>query len=78
MYTQCPECLSVFSLDAQTLAKAHGHVVCGHCEASFDSLATLARATHPIGSDSALRELVATAFENLGGWRMAMVATPGR
>ena len=42
MYTQCPECLSVFSLDAQTLAKAHGHVVCGHCEASFDSLATLA------------------------------------
>lgn len=42
MYTQCPECLSVFSLDAQTLAKAHGHLVCGHCEASFDSLATLA------------------------------------
>ncbi|HEV2679074.1 MAG TPA: zinc-ribbon and DUF3426 domain-containing protein [Rhodanobacter sp.] len=41
MYTQCPECLSVFSLDAQTLAKAHGHVVCGHCEASFDSVATL-------------------------------------
>jgi predicted Zn finger-like uncharacterized protein len=42
MYTQCPECLSVFSLDAQTLAKAHGYVVCGHCEAGFDSLATLA------------------------------------
>ncbi len=41
MYTQCPECLSVFSLDAQTLAKAHGHVVCGHCNASFGSLATL-------------------------------------
>lgn len=42
MYTQCPECLSVFSLDVQTLAKAHGHVVCGHCEAGFDSIATLA------------------------------------
>ena len=41
MYTQCPECLSVFSLDAQTLAQAHGHVVCGHCHASFGSLATL-------------------------------------
>jgi predicted Zn finger-like uncharacterized protein len=41
MYTQCPECLSVFSLDAQTLAQAHGHVVCGHCDASFDSIATL-------------------------------------
>ena len=41
MYTQCPECLSVFSLDAHTLAQAHGHVICGHCRASFDSIATL-------------------------------------
>lgn len=41
MYTQCPECLSVFSLDAHTLAQAHGHVLCGHCGASFDSVATL-------------------------------------
>ncbi len=47
MYTQCPECLSVFSLDAQTLARAHGLVVCGHCEASFDSLATLAEQLPP-------------------------------
>ena len=41
MYTQCPECLSVFSLDAHTLAQAHAHVTCGHCDAGFDSLATL-------------------------------------
>jgi predicted Zn finger-like uncharacterized protein len=41
MYTQCPECLSVFSLNAHTLAQAHGHVICGHCSASFDSIATL-------------------------------------
>jgi predicted Zn finger-like uncharacterized protein len=41
MYTQCPECLSVFSLDAHTLAQAHGHVICGHCSSSFDSIATL-------------------------------------
>ncbi|MDQ6646943.1 MAG: DUF3426 domain-containing protein [Pseudomonadota bacterium] len=47
MYTQCPECLSVFSLDAQTLAKANGHVVCGHCAAGFDSLATLAEQLPP-------------------------------
>lgn len=47
MYTQCPECLSVFSLGAHTLAEAHGHVVCGHCEASFDSLATLAEQLPP-------------------------------
>ncbi|CAM5320223.1 Zinc finger/thioredoxin putative domain-containing protein OS=Rhodanobacter lindaniclasticus OX=75310 GN=B1991_05830 PE=4 SV=1 [Rhodanobacter lindaniclasticus] len=47
MYTQCPECLSVFSLDAPTLAKAHGHVVCGHCHASFGSLATLTEQLPP-------------------------------
>ncbi len=47
MYTQCPECLSVFSLDAQTLAKAHGHVLCGHCNASFGSLATLTEQLPP-------------------------------
>lgn len=41
MYTQCPECLSVFSLDVQALAQAHGYVVCGHCQTGFDSLATL-------------------------------------
>lgn len=42
MYTQCPECLSVFSLDAPTLAQAHAFVTCGYCGADFDSLATLA------------------------------------
>ena len=26
---------------------AHGHVICGHCEASFDSLATLAEQLPP-------------------------------
>lgn len=41
MYTQCPECLSVFSLGAQALVQAHGYVECGHCGAHFDSLATL-------------------------------------
>ncbi|GLQ98436.1 zinc-ribbon and DUF3426 domain-containing protein [Dyella mobilis] len=42
MYTQCPECLSVFSVDARTLAQAHGFVTCGHCGAGFDSISTLA------------------------------------
>jgi len=41
MYTQCPECLSVFSLDARALAQAHGEVVCGHCGERFDSIITL-------------------------------------
>jgi predicted Zn finger-like uncharacterized protein len=42
MYTQCPECLSVFSVDARTIAQAHGFVMCGHCGAGFDCIATLA------------------------------------
>jgi predicted Zn finger-like uncharacterized protein len=41
MYAQCPDCLTVFSLDAQTLAQARGHVVCGHCHAAFDALVSL-------------------------------------
>jgi predicted Zn finger-like uncharacterized protein len=42
MYTQCPECLSVFSVDARTIAQAHGFVMCGHCGAGFDCISTLA------------------------------------
>jgi predicted Zn finger-like uncharacterized protein len=41
MYSQCPDCLTVFSLDAATLAQARGHVVCGHCHAEFDALSCL-------------------------------------
>ncbi len=47
MYTQCPECLSVFSLGAQALVQAHGYVICGHCDAGFDSLATLSEQLPP-------------------------------
>ncbi len=47
MYTQCPECLSVYSLDVHTFAQAHGHVVCGHCGAGFDSVATLTEQLPP-------------------------------
>jgi predicted Zn finger-like uncharacterized protein len=42
MYTQCPECFSVFSVDARTIAQAHGFVMCGHCGADFDCISTLA------------------------------------
>ncbi|TAL87754.1 MAG: DUF3426 domain-containing protein [Rhodanobacter sp.] len=38
MYTQCPECLTVFSLDAATLAQARGYVACSNCAAEFDAL----------------------------------------
>lgn len=41
MYAQCPDCLTVFSLDVDILAQAGGHVSCGHCHADFDALASL-------------------------------------
>ncbi|WP_412731058.1 DUF3426 domain-containing protein [Dyella aluminiiresistens] len=37
----------MFSLDAHTLAQAHGYVMCGHCSAGFDSLATLTEQLPP-------------------------------
>lgn len=47
MYTQCPECLTVFSLDADALMSAGGHVRCGHCEQVFDALSCLATQLPP-------------------------------
>lgn len=42
MYTQCPQCLTIFKLDGADLAAAHGSVRCGHCAAVFDALRRLA------------------------------------
>lgn len=47
MYTQCPDCLTVFSLDAEHLATAGGLVQCAHCEQLFDALGCLAAQLPP-------------------------------
>lgn len=51
MYTQCPECLTVFKLGSAELAAAHGAVRCSHCNAIFDALPTLSEQlpAEPIG-----------------------------
>jgi len=41
MFTQCPECLTVYKVGSADLAGAHGSVRCGHCAAVFDALRTL-------------------------------------
>ena len=41
MYTQCPECLTIYKVDGAELAATHGSVRCGHCMAVFDALRTL-------------------------------------
>ena len=42
MYTQCPECLTIYKIGAALLAQSHGSARCGHCNAVFDALRTLA------------------------------------
>lgn len=41
MYTQCPECMTIYQVDTATVAQAGGTVGCGHCGADFDVLRTL-------------------------------------
>ena len=47
MYTQCPDCLTVFSLDVETLSQARGCAVCGYCNVEFDALASLTEQLPP-------------------------------
>lgn len=42
MYTQCPECLTVYKLEAELLVPACGCVRCSHCDSVFNALGTLA------------------------------------
>lgn len=41
MYTQCPECLTIYRIPLTALTRAHGRARCGVCRAEFDVLATL-------------------------------------
>lgn len=41
MYTQCPDCLTFFHVDAPELAAAQGHVRCSHCHHVFSALLRL-------------------------------------
>ena len=47
MYTQCPECLTVFKISAAELAGAHGSVRCSHCNALFNALPSLSEQLPP-------------------------------
>ncbi|MGH8192085.1 MAG: zinc-ribbon and DUF3426 domain-containing protein [Rhodanobacteraceae bacterium] len=41
MYTQCPECRTIFEIDEDMLQVSLGIVQCGHCSQRFDALRTL-------------------------------------
>jgi len=42
MYTQCPECLTIYKIAAELIGQGHGSARCGHCAATFDVLRSLA------------------------------------
>ncbi|MEO7431972.1 MAG: zinc-ribbon and DUF3426 domain-containing protein [Dokdonella sp.] len=47
MFTQCPECLTIYKLGGAELAGSHGSVRCGHCTAVFDALRSLVATLPP-------------------------------
>lgn len=47
MYTQCPNCLTVFSIHVEALVRATGTVACGHCDSTFDALFSLCEQLPP-------------------------------
>lgn len=42
MYTQCPECLSIFAVSAAALGQSRGELLCACCGTRFNALGTLA------------------------------------
>lgn len=47
MYTQCPECLTIFEIDEDALQASLGIVHCGHCSTRFDALRSLSNTLPP-------------------------------
>jgi predicted Zn finger-like uncharacterized protein len=41
MFTQCPDCLSVYKTNLAILKSGHGQLRCGHCGSVFDALPSL-------------------------------------
>ncbi|TAM95740.1 MAG: DUF3426 domain-containing protein [Rhodanobacteraceae bacterium] len=55
MYTQCPQCLTIYEIDEDALQASLGIVRCGYCAGRFDALRTLSD-TLPASPDAALPE----------------------
>lgn len=53
MYTQCPQCRTIFEIDEDALQASLGIVRCGHCAERFDALRTLSN-TLPAEPDALL------------------------
>lgn len=47
MYSQCPHCLTIYSISLSEIVQARGEVHCASCEQRFDALATVTRELPP-------------------------------
>ncbi|MBN8886054.1 MAG: zinc-ribbon and DUF3426 domain-containing protein [Rudaea sp.] len=83
MYTQCPECLTIYLIAPEALAQARGSVSCSHCTAVFDALRTLTD-NLPIGaqrlasheSDASVPDLVQPVMRPIAAANIATHAGP--
>src|SRR3569623_654650 len=48
MYTQCPQCKTLFRISAVQLAQARGTVRCGVCAYAFDAMESLSERPEPV------------------------------
>lgn len=84
MYSQCPECLTIYKVGAAMLAQSHGSMRCGHCNAVFDALRTLTEQlpdatvrrllAHP--GDEAPPQLAVPAMRPSAGQQQALLFDP--
>ena len=63
MYTQCPDCSTVFRVTAEALRAAQGRVRCGICSTGFDALENLSEAPIARSLDDAAHEDTITVEE---------------
>jgi predicted Zn finger-like uncharacterized protein len=66
LYTQCPECSTVFRITAEALRMAQGDVRCGICSAQFNALDSLRDAPTAEAADGTLPEGTMTVEETPG------------
>ena len=52
MYTQCPDCATVFRVTAEALKIAQGDVRCGVCSTTFNALENLSEKAFKPGSEA--------------------------
>lgn len=76
MYTQCPDCSTVFRVNADILRAAQGHVRCGICSCSFNAIDNLSEAAVPRAVDGPPEEDTITVEEIPGTEIIELSGTP--